>query len=106
LVRTNEKLYELLTLGTSLPQTIDGDTRSFSLHYIDWQHPENNVYQVTEEYVVERRRSHLTRRPDVVCFVNGIPLAVIECKRPRSTDERRRTAIRGSRQPDAAQPGR
>ena len=54
LVRTNEKIYELLTLGTSLPQTIDGDTRSFSLHYIDWQHPENNVYHVTDEFVVRK----------------------------------------------------
>ncbi len=75
LVRTNERLYELLTLGTSLEQAIDGDRRSFSLHYIDWEHPENNVYHVTEKYSVERR-------PDIVCFVNGIPLVVIECKRP------------------------
>lgn len=82
LVRTNEKLYERLTLGVSLPQTIDGDTRSFDLHYIDWQRPENNVYHVTDEFAVERRRSYQTRRPDIVCFVNGIPLVVIECKRP------------------------
>ena len=82
LVRTNEKIYELLTLGTSLTQTVAGDTRSFSLHYIDWKHPENNVYHVTDEFIVEKRRSEQTRRPDVVLFVNGIPLVVIECKRP------------------------
>ena len=82
LVRTNEKLYELLTLGTSLRQTIDGDTKSFSLHYIDWEHPEKNVYHVTDEFPVERHGSTETRRPDIVCFVNGIPLVVIECKRP------------------------
>jgi len=82
LVRTNEKIYELLILGTSLSQTIAGDTRSFSLRYIDWKHPENNVYHVTDEFIVERRRSEQTRRPDVVLFVNGIPLVIIECKRP------------------------
>ncbi len=82
LVRTNERLYELLTLGASLPQTIAGDARSFSLHYIDWQHPENNVYHVSDEFVVQKRRSDETRRPDIVVFVNGIPLVVIECKRP------------------------
>ncbi|NLF77127.1 MAG: type I restriction endonuclease subunit R [Chloroflexi bacterium] len=82
LVRTNESVYELLTLGTSLEQTIGGDRRGFSLHYIDWQHPENNVFHVTEEFAVERRKSHRTRRPDIVCFVNGIPFAIIECKRP------------------------
>jgi type I restriction enzyme R subunit len=82
LTRTNEKVYEMLTLGISLPQTIQGDTRSFSLQYVDWKNPENNFYHITEEFVVERQRSHQTRRPDIVCFVNGIPFAVIECKRP------------------------
>jgi len=82
LIPTSERVYELLTLGTSLQQTIGGDKKSFSLHYIDWKHPERNVYHVTEEFSVERRGSHETRRPDVVCFVNGIPLVVIECKRP------------------------
>jgi type I restriction enzyme R subunit len=82
LIVTNERLYELLTLGTSLTQTIDGDRKSYPLHYIDWQHPERNVFHVTEEFSVERQGSHQTRRPDLVLFVNGIPLAVIECKRP------------------------
>jgi type I restriction enzyme, R subunit len=82
LTRTNEQVYDLLTLGVSLPQTVQGDTRSYALVYIDWKNPENNVYHVTEEFAVERERSHQTRRPDIVCFVNGIPLAVIECKRP------------------------
>jgi len=82
LTRTNEQVYDLLTLGISLPQTVGGDTHSYSLHYVDWQHPENNVYHLTEEFAVERERSHQTRRPDIVAFVNGIPFAVIECKRP------------------------
>lgn len=82
LVRANEHIYELLSLGISLPHTQDGDTRFYSLKYIDWEHPQNNVFHVTEEFVVERERSHQTRRPDIVCFVNGIPFAVIECKRP------------------------
>ena len=85
LVRTNEKIYDLLVLGKSLQQTIAGDTKSFPLKYIDWN-PEtwltNNIFHVTEEYEVERTASHETRRPDIVLFVNGIPLAVIECKRP------------------------
>jgi type I restriction enzyme R subunit len=89
LVRTNEKVYDLLILGKSLQQTIGGDTKSFPLQYIDWN-PEtwltNNVFHVTEEFEVERTASHETRRPDIVLFVNGIPLAVIECKRPDLKD--------------------
>lgn len=86
LMNTSEQVYDLLTLGKSLEQTIDGTTKSFSLHYIDWQHPENNVYHVCDEFVLERRNSKQTRRPDIVLFVNGIPLVVIECKRPDMRD--------------------
>jgi type I restriction enzyme R subunit len=86
LIQTNEKIYDLLTLGRAMQQSIDGDTKSFQLDYVDWQRPENNVYHVTEEFAVERSGSHETRRPDVVLFVNGIPLVVIECKRPDLKD--------------------
>jgi len=82
LVRTNEKIYDLLSLGKSLPQSIQGDVKSFSLQYIDWEHPERNVYHVTEEFAVERTNNKDTYRPDLILFVNGIPLGVIECKRP------------------------
>lgn len=83
LVRTNEVVYDLLTLGTSLEQTVEGDCRSFNLNYIDWKHPERNVFHVVPEFAVERSRSTETARPDIVLFVNGIPLCVIECKSPK-----------------------
>jgi type I restriction enzyme, R subunit len=79
---TSEKIYDLLSLGKSLEQTIDGDTKSFTLNYIDWRNPANNVFHVAEEFEVERSGSNQLCRPDIVLFVNGIPLAVIECKRP------------------------
>jgi type I restriction enzyme R subunit len=82
LVRTNEKAWELLRFGKSIPQTVDGDTKSYTLIYIDWEHPERNAYQVSDEFAVESFGATETRRPDIVLFVNGIPFAVIECKRP------------------------
>ncbi len=82
LQRTNEAVYNLLTLGISLEQAVDGDTKAFSLRYIDWQRPENNVWHISPEFAVERTRSFDTARPDLVLFVNGIPLATIECKAP------------------------
>jgi len=81
LIRTNEKVYDLLTLGRSLTQVIDGDMKSFQFNYVDWKDWRNNVYHVTEEFPVDRTGSNDTRRPDLVLFVNGIPFAVIECKR-------------------------
>ncbi|MGR3303657.1 MAG: type I restriction endonuclease subunit R [Candidatus Scalindua sp.] len=81
LVRTNEKVYDLLCLGKSLQQSIQGDIKSFTLYFIDWEHPGNNVYHVTEEFCVERAGSKKQYYPDIVLFVNGIPFCVIECKR-------------------------
>jgi type I restriction enzyme R subunit len=81
LIRTNEKIYDLLCLGKSLQQSIRGDIKSFTLQYIDWQHPERNVYHVVQEFAVERAGRKDSYVPDIVLFVNGIPLAIIECKR-------------------------
>lgn len=78
----NQQAYERLTLGTSPEQRIDGDRKSFNLHYIDWQEPRNNVYHFTAEFPVLREGRSDTYRPDIVLFVNGIPLVVIENKRP------------------------
>lgn len=82
LQKTNEAVYDLITLGTALEQSIEGDSKSFNLRYIDWKNVSNNVFHVTAEFNVERSRSNETARPDIVLFVNGIPLAVIECKAP------------------------
>jgi type I restriction enzyme R subunit len=110
LVRTNEKIYDLLCLGKSFEQVIDGDRKSFTLRYIDFDRPERNIFHLVEEYAVERVgrretrkpdeeelearsgdpaldvRAENVRRPDIVLFVNGIPLGVIECKRPDLKD--------------------
>lgn len=83
LQKTNEVIYDLITLGTALEQTVEGNSKSFNLNYIDWKTPSNNVFHVVPEFAVERNRSVETARPDIVLFVNGIPLAVIECKSPK-----------------------
>lgn len=82
----NEAVYNMLTLGKVFEQSIDGDKKSYTMRYIDWEHPENNVYHVTEEFAVTRTGLSETYRPDIVLFVNGIPLVVIECKRPDVKD--------------------
>ncbi|GGF38497.1 HsdR family type I site-specific deoxyribonuclease [Echinicola marina] len=84
----NKTFYELTTLGKSFEQSVLGDKKSFSFHYIDWRNPENNTYHITEEYSVTRsgRNESATDshyRPDIVLFINGIPVVVIECKSPK-----------------------
>ena len=79
LVQTNEKIYDLLTLGRSFTETIAGDQKAFTLKFIDWINPGNNAYHITEEFVVDGIKKQC--RPDLVLFVNGIPFAVLENKR-------------------------
>lgn len=79
---TNQDIYDSLVLGTTITKSIDGDSKSYSFRYIDWDQPENNVFHVTAEYSVERTASSQTKRCDIVAFVNGIPILVIENKRP------------------------
>ena len=83
LVRTSEKIYDALLLGKSYPETVGGGkSLSFNLKYIDWEHPENNLLHVTEEFAVESQDKQHNARLDIVLFINGIPFAVIECKAP------------------------
>lgn len=82
LVTTNLKIYDLLTLGKSFEESIGNDRKSFTINYIDWNNIENNVFHVAEEFEVNRTSSDKKYRPDIVLFVNGIPLCIIECKRP------------------------
>jgi len=77
-----EVAYNLISLGKALEQSIDGDKKSFTMQYIDWKNMENNVFHVSEEFSVMRSTSKEHYRPDLVLFVNGIPLCIIECKRP------------------------
>ncbi|MCK9613821.1 MAG: HsdR family type I site-specific deoxyribonuclease [Bacteroidales bacterium] len=78
----NQYFYDLVTLGKSFEQNILGDKKSFSFKYIDWKRPENNVFHITEEFSVMRHGRNDHYRPDIVLFVNGIPMVVIECKSP------------------------
>jgi type I restriction enzyme, R subunit len=85
-IAANKAFYELITLGRSFEQSVLGDKKSFSFHYIDWKHPKNNTYHVSEEFSVLRSGSSEHYRPDIVLFINGIPVVVIECKSPKIKD--------------------
>lgn len=82
LIATNQEVYDSLILGTTIAKTIDGDSKSFSFRYVDWENPGNNQYHVAAEVSVERTGTTQTKRCDIVAFVNGIPFVVIENKRP------------------------
>ncbi len=82
LVTANERLYNHLLYGISVTEFVDGKKTTPTITLIDWHNPGNNHFSFTEEFVVTRTGGSEIRRPDIVCFVNGIPLVVIEAKRP------------------------
>jgi type I restriction enzyme R subunit len=87
LLTANEKLYNHLLYGISVTEFVDGKKTSPTIPLVDWNNLANNSFTYTEEFTVSRTggvgaSAQDTRRPDIVCFVNGIPLVVIEAKRP------------------------
>lgn len=78
---TNARATDLIRLATSVDMMVEGDVRGRQLRFVDWETPENNVFHMTAEYTVECTRGTGHRRPDIVLFVNGIPVVVIEVKK-------------------------
>ncbi len=86
LLEKNEAATTLLVKGTEVDGP-DGTTygqRQQTIRYIDWDEPANNTFRVIDQFKVKcppgQKLEHIY--PDLVLFVNGIPLVVIECKRP------------------------
>ncbi|MFK9073184.1 type I restriction endonuclease subunit R [Proteus sp. NGCRVN-01] len=87
----NEKIYNALMYGISVTEFIDGKKASPTIKLIDWHNIDNNQFHFTEELVVQNAEGTGNRIPDIVCFVNGLPLVVIEAKRPDSNKEGKST---------------
>ena len=82
LLPTNEHIYDLLRHGITVTEEIDGKSTDCTISVLDWETPENNLFHVTEELAVTDASGLHKVVPDIVCHVNGLPLAVVECKRP------------------------
>lgn len=85
LLEANRAATELLLKGTVVDGVEGWDQgRGRTVHFIDWEHPENNRFRVINQFQVAcpvgQADKHI--RPDLVLFVNGIPLVVVECKSP------------------------
>jgi type I restriction enzyme R subunit len=85
LMPANERLYGKLALGVTVTEFMpDGKKHQPTIHVIDWTEASANRWDVTEELEVLAAQGTHHRTPDVVGYVNGIPLVVIEAKRPES----------------------
>ena len=87
LLEENRRLHTLLTEGVDVEfYADDGTLTAGKVRLIDFAHPEHNDWLVVSQFVVIAKQGSTSynRRPDVVVFVNGLPLAVIELKAPGS----------------------
>jgi type I restriction enzyme R subunit len=89
LIEANQEVTSLLLTGT----TVDGiegmgGGRGQTVHFIDWNHPDHNEFLAINQFRVDEPggQAHKYVVPDVVLFVNGIPLVVVECKSPYVTN--------------------
>jgi len=72
----NKEVYSLLRYGVKVREELGENNQTVWL--IDWEHPENNHFAIAEEVTI---RGNRTKRPDIVLYVNGIALGVLELKR-------------------------
>lgn len=83
LLANNETFHRLLTEGVKVSYQHDGAERGGLVSLIDYANPENNDFVVVNQFTVIE--NHQNKRPDMLLFVNGIPLVIIELK--NATDE-------------------
>jgi type I restriction enzyme R subunit len=80
LIDANEAFHKMLAEGVPVTVMKDGQERGERVWLVDFRNPENNVfYAINQVTVIERNQN---KRPDVILYVNGLPLVVTELKNP------------------------
>lgn len=85
LLEANEKAHTALCFGITLEQDRGDGKKSHTVRFVDFDNPKANDLVVTRQLKIKGQKQHVI--PDVVVYVNGIPLAVVECKNPTLGDK-------------------
>ncbi|OGB60090.1 MAG: DEAD/DEAH box helicase [Burkholderiales bacterium RIFOXYD12_FULL_59_19] len=80
LLSANQHFHRLLVTGVPVQYQKDGQTRGDFVRLIDWASPQQNEWLAVNQFSI--KGPHHTRRPDIILFVNGLPLVLIELKNP------------------------
>ena len=92
LIANNEAFHRMLTEGIKVTCQRDGHSRGDLVWLIDFKNPENNDFLVANQFTVIE--NNINKRPDVILFVNGLPLVVIELKNPADENATVRSAFK------------
>jgi len=74
LLHNNETFHQLLVEKVKIPYQQDGFERSYEVALIDFKNPFNNTFLVVNQYTIVEKNQN--KRPDVLLFINGLPLVV------------------------------
>jgi type I restriction enzyme R subunit len=84
LMEYNHAIYQQLVNYLSVEQDVGKGRKGQTVKIIDFDQPDNNDFLCTNQFKIEGINQNII--PDIVCFVNGLPLAVVECKSPYIAD--------------------
>ena len=84
LAQKNQRFTNYLQNGVPVKYFVQGEERSALMRLVDYQHPQQNTFYVVNQFTFQENGN--TRRPDVILFINGLPLVLMELKSP-SKDE-------------------
>ena len=84
LAQKNQRFTDYLQNGVPVKYFVQGEERSALVRPVDYQHPQQNTFYVVNQFTFQENGN--TRRPDVILFINGLPLVLMELKSP-SKDE-------------------
>jgi type I restriction enzyme R subunit len=86
LLQNNEQALQLLLKGTSVNENRKTGERSPDVKIVDFDRPENNSYVAVSQFKVRIPGTDNHIYPDIICFLNGLPVVVIECKSPKAKE--------------------
>lgn len=92
LLADNEAFHRLLTEGVAVSTHQDGDERGDRVWLVDFDNPLNNDFLVVNQFTVVE--NHFNKRPDLILFINGLPLVVIELKNASDENATIRSAFK------------
>ncbi len=92
LIAGNEGFHRLLTEGIKVIFQKGGQSRGDLVRLIDFNNPDNNDFLVANQFTVIE--NNVNKRPDVILFVNGLPLVIIELKNPADDNATVRSAFK------------
>lgn len=80
LMEANQKFHEMIVNMISVQQDLGKGKKNQTVKFIDFERPENNEFLVVDQFTISNAQGNI--RPDLIIFINGLPLVIVECKSP------------------------